>query len=80
MLKEFGFAVERRCSVEHLHYTAEDYLNLESTYSNRLTLKPAARAELKSRLEHRIGSAGVAARNDALAFVGTATSATEALD
>jgi SAM-dependent methyltransferase len=80
MLEEFGFAVERRCCVEHLHYTAEDYLNLTFTYSKHLTLEPAAGAELRTRLEQRIGSAGVAARNDALAFVCTATSAREALD
>ncbi|MGX9790030.1 class I SAM-dependent methyltransferase [Mycobacterium sp. MMS18-G62] len=71
LLSEFGFAFERRRYVEHLHYTAEDYLNLVCTYSNRLTLEPAALAELRSRLAQRIGSAGVAALNDAVAFVCT---------
>ncbi|HKP44577.1 class I SAM-dependent methyltransferase [Mycobacterium sp.] len=80
LLEEFGFAVERRCCLEHLHYTAEDYMNLVSTYSNHSTLEPTALTELRSRLEQKIGSAGVAAHNDALAFVCTPPSSMEALD
>jgi len=73
MLENRGFSVERRRCVEELHYPAEDYLNLVSTYSNHLTLAPAAHAELRSRLAKRIGTAGVHARNDALAVVCTPT-------
>ena len=71
MLEERGFAVERRRCVEQLHYTTEEYLNLVSTYSNRLLLVPSAREELRSRLAQRIGTAGVDAQNDALAIVCT---------
>jgi SAM-dependent methyltransferase len=71
MLEERGFAVERRRCVEQLHYTTEEYLNLVSTYSNRLLLDPSAREELRSRLAQRIGPAGVDAQNDALAIVCT---------
>ena len=75
MVEECGFSVERRRYVELLHYTTEDYLNLVSTYSNRLLLDPTARAELRSRLAQRIGTAGVDAQNDALAVVCTPTAA-----
>ena len=75
MVEECGFSVERRGCVERLHYTTEDYLNLVSTYSNRLLLDPPAQAELRSRLARRIGSAGVNAQNDALALVCTPTAA-----
>jgi SAM-dependent methyltransferase len=71
MLEERGFAVERRRCVEQLHYTTEEYLNLVSTYSNRLLLPPSDREELRSRLAQRIGPAGVDAQNDALAIVCT---------
>jgi SAM-dependent methyltransferase len=73
MVEKFGFSVERRRCVEQLHYTTEDYLNLVSTYSNRLLLGPTAREELRSRLVQRIGAAGVDAQNDALAVVCTPT-------
>jgi SAM-dependent methyltransferase len=69
MVEECGFSTERRRCVEQLHYTTEDYLNLVSTYSNRLLLDPTAQAELRSRLARRIGTAGVDAQNDALAVV-----------
>ncbi len=75
MVEECGFSVERRGCVERLHYTTEDYLNLVSTYSNRLLLDPPTQAELRSRLARRIGSAGVNAQNDALALVCTPTAA-----
>ena len=75
MVEECGFSVERRRCVEQLHYAGEDYLNLVSTYSNRLLLDPTARAELRSRLAQRIGTAGVDAQNDALAVVCTPTAA-----
>jgi SAM-dependent methyltransferase len=69
LIEECGFSVERRRCVERLHYAREDYLNLLSTYSNRLLLDPTAQAELRSRLAQRIGTTGVDARNDALAVV-----------
>jgi SAM-dependent methyltransferase len=71
LIEECGFSVERRTCVEQIHYAGEDYLNLVSTYSNRLVLDPTAQAELRSRLARRIGTAGVDARNDALAVVCT---------
>ena len=73
MLEKRGFSVERRNHVEQLHYTAEDYLDLVFTYSNHLMLDAAAQQELRSRLAQRIGTAGVHARNDALAVVCTPT-------
>jgi SAM-dependent methyltransferase len=75
MVKRCGFAVELRRFVEQLHYTTEDYLNLVSTYSNRLLLDPAAQDELRSRLARRIGTAGVDAQNNAVAVICTPTAA-----
>jgi SAM-dependent methyltransferase len=75
MFDQHGFNVQRRSFVERLHYTTEEYLDLVATYSNRLTLDPTARAELRSRLEQRIGATGVDARNDALAVVCTPSTA-----
>jgi SAM-dependent methyltransferase len=73
MVEECGFSVELRRVDERLHYTTGDYLDLVSTYSNRLLLDPAAQAELRSRLAARIGPAGVDAQNYALAVVCTPT-------
>jgi SAM-dependent methyltransferase len=73
LVVECGFSAERRRCVEDLHYTTEDYLNLVSTYSNRLMLEPAAQDELRLRLAERIGPGGVDAQNDALAVVCTPT-------
>jgi SAM-dependent methyltransferase len=75
LIKRCGFSVELRRVDEPLHYTTGDYLNLVSTYSNRLRLGPAAQAELRSRLAQRIGTAGVDAQNNALAVVCTPTAA-----
>jgi len=72
-LEKHGFTVERRRCVEQLHYPTDDYLNLVATYSNHLTLDPAAHAELRSRLADRIGASGVHAQNAALAVVCTPT-------
>jgi SAM-dependent methyltransferase len=73
MLERNGFSVERRNCIEQLHYATEDYLSLVFTYSNHLVLSPEAQAQLRSRLAERIGTAGVDARNDALAVVCTPT-------
>jgi SAM-dependent methyltransferase len=71
LIEECGFSVELHSVDERLHYTTEGYLNLVSTYSNRLLLDPAAQDELRSRLAERIGSGGVDARNAALAVICT---------
>jgi SAM-dependent methyltransferase len=71
VLEECGFAVDRRHFVEELHYSTCAWLNLVFTYSNHLGIDPISRQSLRSRLERRIGRAGVDARNDALAVVGT---------
>ena len=68
-IKESGFTVERRSCVEWLHYSTNDWLDLVFTYSSHLMLDPAARKQLRSRLEDRIGETGVHARNDATAVV-----------
>ena len=75
LIEECGFSIERRRCVERLHYVGEDYLNLLSTYSNRLLLDPTAQAELRTRLAQRIATTGVDAHNDALAVVCTPASA-----
>lgn len=75
LIEECGFSVDLRRVDEPLHYTTEDYLNLVSTYSNRLRLDPSAQADLRSRLAQRIGTAGVDAQNAALAVVCTPTAA-----
>jgi hypothetical protein len=71
MIEASGFTVERRRFVEQLHFSTDDYLNLVSTYSNRLMLDATARAELRSRIEQRIGTTGVDAHNDAVAVIAT---------
>jgi hypothetical protein len=69
MIEQCGFTTERRRVDERLHYSTEEWLNLVFTYSNHLALTPTARTDLRSRLEQRIGSSGVDARNDALAVI-----------
>ncbi|NKY58460.1 class I SAM-dependent methyltransferase [Nocardia flavorosea] len=69
LLDECGYSLEERAEVEDLHYTTGDWLGMVFTYSNHLGLEPESRALLRSRLETRIGTAGVTARNDALAIV-----------
>jgi SAM-dependent methyltransferase len=71
MIDECGFTIERRHFVDPLHYETKDWINMVLTYSNVLTLDPKARAEIGSRLEHRIGVAGVDAQNDAVALICT---------
>ena len=75
LIEECGFSIERRRCVERLHYVGEHYLNLLSTYSNRLLLDPTAQAELRTRLAQRIDTTGVDALNDALAVVCTPAAA-----
>jgi SAM-dependent methyltransferase len=73
LIEDCGFSVEILRVPEQLHYTTEDYLNLVSTYSNRLLLDATKQAELRSRLARRIGTGGVDATNYALAVVCTST-------
>lgn len=71
LLDECGYTVEEHEQVEELHYTTDDWLGMVFTYSNHLGLAPPSRAVLRSRLQARIGTTGVTARNDALAIVCT---------
>ena len=71
LFAEAGFSVREQRVIEQLHYPTEDWIEMVSTYSNVLTLQPDARAELRRRLEERIGAAGVDAENDAVAVICT---------
>jgi SAM-dependent methyltransferase len=64
-----GYAIERRTVTEPLHYDAEAWVNMVTTYSNVLTLSPPMRSRLASNLRQRIGPAGVEAENTATAIV-----------
>ena len=66
-----GFTVDRRSTVERVHYDTDDWVNMSFTYSNVLTLELDARAELRSQLEKRIGAAGVDARKDSVVVICT---------
>jgi ubiquinone/menaquinone biosynthesis C-methylase UbiE len=69
LIARCGYSIERRRVVQRLHYTTEDFVNLLFTHSNRLILDPIAGAELRSRLERRIGTAGVDAESHATAVI-----------
>ncbi|OFJ51095.1 methyltransferase domain-containing protein [Mycolicibacterium grossiae] len=71
LLTGAGFAVEHREVVEDLHYGAEQWVDMVTTYSNVLTLPAADRDELRARLLALIPDDGVAAVNRSLAVVGT---------
>jgi hypothetical protein len=71
IVEELGFTVERHRVVERLHYTTDDWVNMAFTFSNVLLLEPRARAELWSRLDERIGAAGVDARKEGVAAIHT---------
>jgi SAM-dependent methyltransferase len=73
MLEGCGFTVERRHVTETVHYATDDWVNQVLTFSNVLTLEPRVQAELRRRLEKRIGAAGVDARKDGVAVVCTPT-------
>ena len=62
MIQTRGYTVERRHVTERLHYTTDAWVNMVFTYSNVLALAAQARADLRFRLEHRIGTAGVDAQ------------------
>lgn len=71
IIRNHGYTIERRGITERLHYATDAWLNMVSTYSNVLTLDQQTRSELRSRLEQRIGAAGVDAENDATAVICT---------
>jgi SAM-dependent methyltransferase len=70
-IAEHGYTIQRRHVTERLHYTTDAWVRMVFTYSNVLTLNPQARTALRSRLQHRIGTAGVDAENDATAVICT---------
>lgn len=69
LFQEKGYAIDRRTVTEPLHYDAEAWVNMVTTYSNVLTLSPPMRSRLASNLRQRIGPAGVEAENTATAIV-----------
>jgi SAM-dependent methyltransferase len=71
MIQSHGYTVERRHVTEQLHYTTDAWVNMVFTYSNVLTLAAEARADLRSRLQQQIGTAGVDAENHATAVICT---------
>lgn len=71
IIRDHGYAVERRRVTEQLHYATDAWLKMVFTYSNVLTLDQQKRSELRSSLEQRIGAAGVDAENDATAVICT---------
>jgi SAM-dependent methyltransferase len=64
-----GFTVERRSTVERVHYGTDDWVNLAFTYSGVLLLEPSALAELRSQLEDRIGAEGVDAHKESVVVI-----------
>lgn len=71
MIRDHGYTIERRRASERLHYATDAWVNMVSTYSNVVTLDDQTRSRLRSRLEDRIGAAGVDAENDATAVICT---------
>ncbi len=69
LLDECGYTTEEREEVEELHYTTDDWLGMVFTYSNHLSLEPESRTLLRSQLGAHLGTAGLTARNDALAII-----------
>jgi SAM-dependent methyltransferase len=71
IVEELGFTIERHRVVERLHYASDDWVNMAFTFSNVLVLEPRAKAELRSRLEERIGATGVDAQKEGVAVIHT---------
>jgi SAM-dependent methyltransferase len=69
LIRQWGYSIERRIVTEALHYTAEAWVDMVSTYSNVLTLTPEARSGFRAVLFALIGAAGVEAENTATAVV-----------
>lgn len=72
LLAAAGLRGERRRYVEHPHYSATEWADMVTTYSNVLRLPASQQHELRTRLTAVIGPAGVSATNDALAVLCTA--------
>ncbi|UNB52982.1 bifunctional 2-polyprenyl-6-hydroxyphenol methylase/3-demethylubiquinol 3-O-methyltransferase UbiG [Mycolicibacterium sp. YH-1] len=70
LIRQQGYTIKRRIVTETLHYTAEAWANMVTTYSSVLTLTPEARSGLRSSLLAFIGAAGVEAENTATAILG----------
>jgi SAM-dependent methyltransferase len=68
-----GFTVDRRSTVERVHYTGDDWVNMAFTFSNVLMLEPSAGTELRSQLQKCIGTSGVDARKESVVVVCTPT-------
>lgn len=71
IVEKSGYRVRHMHFLERRHFTTQAYLDMVFTYSNHLTLDPARRDELRSRLEEKIGDGGVDTKNDALAVICT---------
>jgi hypothetical protein len=71
LLRDLGFDITEREYPRPLHYSRDQWLELLFTHSSYLTLPAATAAELRGRLAERIGEAGVAVENAALAIVAT---------
>lgn len=74
LIRDAGFAIERHDLVSTTLYSTDDWLDMVFTYSNHLILPETGRTELRARLRSVIGDAGVAARNDCIALICSATS------
>ncbi|SIL68982.1 Uncharacterised protein [Mycobacteroides abscessus subsp. abscessus] len=71
IVEKSGYRVQHMHFPERGHFATQAYLDMVFTYSNHLTLDPAQRDELRSRLEEKIGDGGVDTKNDALAVICT---------
>ncbi|SHW97277.1 Uncharacterised protein [Mycobacteroides abscessus subsp. abscessus] len=71
IVEKSGYRVQHMHFLERRHFATQAYLDMVFTYSNHLTLDPAQRDELRSRLEEKIGDGGVDTKNDALAVICT---------
>jgi ubiquinone/menaquinone biosynthesis C-methylase UbiE len=69
LIRQWGYSIDRRIATEALHYTAEAWVNMVTTYSNVLILTPEARSGLRAGLLALIGAAGVDAENTAAAVL-----------
>lgn len=71
VIEKSGYHVRHLHFLERKHFSTQAYLDMVFTYSNHLTLDPATRSQLRSRLEEKIGDGGVDTTNDALALLCT---------
>jgi SAM-dependent methyltransferase len=71
LLAAAGFTVAQRRYPHHLHYSAQQWVDIAFTFSHQLILAADKASELRARLIDRIGSAGVAVGGDAVAILAT---------